>query len=294
MASYNEITMWLKKILIGLIILWLLLTTPLIVLAAEQTEVTLFATPIFTSGITNFIITYVSDTQLNFDWGYSGNVTKIMIRAKYGTYPDNIPNISTAPSDGYLIYYGDGIHASDTSVNFDESTGALYVRAWGQKANGDWKLSPSSGFKESAVLTLIGILVFCGIISFLAIRSNFFGLKLMGGMSWFAFFIYFKNNPPSIITEGDTAHTAILIVAIGFGLMIVLAGLGRGIQRSEKWNKEGDTQLSEGFNFKLPDWLNANNDSPEARRQKTEESLAEYRDKMQRALRTGRYRAGRR
>lgn len=137
-------------------------------------------------------------------------------------------------------------------------------------------------------MTFLAILGFVATISFLAFRNTFFGLKLLGGMSWILFFLYIKDNPPGTIVEGSAVHTVLLVISIGFGLMIVLSGLGRGISRTEKWN-EKQSETSEGFHFKLPDWLNASNDSPEAREQKTNESLEEYRGTIRQALRTGKY-----
>jgi len=187
-----------------------------------------------------------------------------------------------------LVYYGAGTSTSDTGVNFDESAATKYYRAWSQNSAGAWEEVGTSDFMESALMTLLGILAFCGIMSFIALRSNFFGLKLVAGMSWFAFFMFFKNNPPSMISEGNPEHTAILIIAIGFGLMIVLSGLGRGIQRSQKWG-EGFEQ-SEGFQWKLPSWLKASEDEPEQRTRATDEALRDYRETLRRAYRTGEFR----
>lgn len=273
----------LARILLILIVLAVIILPRATVLADDSVDITVTAVPLWTAGILNFAITYVSDTQLDFDWGFAPGTTNIMIRAKYGNYPDDIPDEMTEPTDGYLIYYGNAVHASDTSVNFDESTGALYVKAWGKKADGNWHVNTSTGFEESAVLTLIGVLLFCGILSYLAIRSSFFGLKLVAGMAWIAFVVYWKSNPPTIVTEGSPEHTAIMIVAIGFALMIVLSGLGRGIQRTEKWGT--GTQQSEGFHFKLPDWMNMSEDTPEERTRNTNEALDNYRETLRRAYR---------
>ena len=145
------------RLIVSLIAALIVSGTP--VLAAEVQDITVTATPLITSGILNFTITYVSDTRLDFDWAYSSGVNKIMIRGKYGGYPNDIPDENTTPSDGYLIYYGSGTSTSDTSVNFDESTGALYVKAWGQRPDGTWETQTSSGFEESAVLTLIALIM---------------------------------------------------------------------------------------------------------------------------------------
>ncbi len=133
------------------------------------------------------------------------------------------------------------------------------------------------------------VLAICGIISYLAFRNNFFGLKLMAGMSWIAFFIYLKSNPPAGITEGSTIHAALLVIIIGFGLMIVLSGLGRGITRSQR-NTDGNFEVKQegGFDFHMPDWLK-DQESPEYKRMKTSKHIEEYRGRLKKVLRTGNY-----
>jgi len=132
-------------------------------------------------------------------------------------------------------------------------------------------------------MTFLAILGFVATISFLAFRNTFFGLKLLGGMSWILFFLYIKDNPPGTIVEGSAVHTVLLVISIGFGLMIVLSGLGRGISRTEKWN-EKQSETSEGFHFKLPDWLNTSEDSQETKERKAKENLEKYRATMHLAL----------
>jgi hypothetical protein len=139
-------------------------------------------------------------------------------------------------------------------------------------------------------MTIYVILAFCGIISYLAFKSTFFGLKLISGMSWIVLFIYIKNNPPAGIVEGDRVHTAILVVIIGFALMIVLSGLFRGIQKTERW--ENGEETSHGF--KVPNWMsNVFKDEEKEKRVNSERKKSDYEDRMDRALGIGRY-SGRR
>jgi hypothetical protein len=137
-------------------------------------------------------------------------------------------------------------------------------------------------------MTLAIILAFCGIITFIAFRSTFFGLRLMAGMSWFALFIYMKDTPPGAVIEGSGAHTALLVIAIGFGLMIVLSGLGRGINQSRKW-ETGEEQITGGFKWKLPEWMKFNEDEPAKRTRNTDEALRDYRETLRRAYRSGEF-----
>jgi hypothetical protein len=128
-------------------------------LAGVGEEITIVANPLVTGGIANFTITYISETQLDFDWGYTGDATHIMIRGKYGDYPANITDPWTDPSDGYLVYYGVDTSASDTSMDFDANPGPIYYSAWAQKDNGMWYMDMESGWEESAIVTLIALIL---------------------------------------------------------------------------------------------------------------------------------------
>jgi vacuolar-type H+-ATPase subunit I/STV1 len=134
---------------------------------------------------------------------------------------------------------------------------------------------------------VIFILGFCAIISFIAFRSTFFGLKLLAGMSWIAFIVYWVSNPlPTEFPQGEGAHTAILVIAIGFGLMIVLSGLFRGIQRTERWENGEETSS----HLSLPNWMkNMTVNDVERKKRNTAKEVAEYEDKMDRALGLGKY-----
>jgi hypothetical protein len=147
---------WRWLVVLIILIMALLPVTPVL---ANSVNITVTAKPHVTGGITNFTIIYVSDTQLDFTWSLFGEATKIMIRGKYGGYPDNIPDPSTEPSDGYLVYYGDATSCSDTSMDFDENPGPIYYTAWAQKDDGMWYTDIQTGWKESAVLTTIAFIV---------------------------------------------------------------------------------------------------------------------------------------
>ena len=133
--------------------------------AANPLTVTMVNTPQFTNGISSFTVTYVSDTEMDLSWvldpNYPSTSQNIMIRAKYGAYPADIPNDVTAPSDGYLVYYGDGFgvtSAVDTSMDFNENAGSLYYKAWAQKADGTWYVTTHTVSKESRVVLFIGMI----------------------------------------------------------------------------------------------------------------------------------------
>jgi hypothetical protein len=99
--------------------------------------------------------------------------------------------------------------------------------------------------------------------------------------------MYLKDNPPDIIIEGSGTHTALLVVTIGFGLMIVLSGLFRGIQRTERWENGEETSN----HLSLPNWMkNMTVDDLTRNKRATDKEVANYEDRMDRALRIGRYR----
>lgn len=141
---------------IALVCLILLLHGASTVQAAESVDIAIYAKP--GVGILELIVVQISDTQVDLSWSKSGDVDKVMIRGKYGEYPADIPDGATAPSDGYLVYYGDGLAVSDTSMNFDENPGILYYKAWGQKADGTWYTESNTGSEESKQVTLIALL----------------------------------------------------------------------------------------------------------------------------------------
>jgi len=131
-----------------------------------------------------------------------------------------------------------------------------------------------------------GILIWCFIISYLSFQSAFFGLKLMAGMSWFGWVIYAIAHPPFSLTAGEGTHIAIIVVSVGIGLMIVLAGLGRGISRQKDYRSGLNTETTSSFSFKLPDWLKGSTPSGEEKltREKRERETEEYRERLHRAL----------
>ena len=145
---------WLVTILVTIVVSMV----PVTVLAATTAVVTVTNTPYFSQGISSFTITYVSDTEMDLNWTVDDTAANVMIRAKYGSYPTDIPNENTAPSGGYLVYYGTDLSVADTSMNFNENAGSIYYKAWAQKADGTWYVTTSTGSKESRVVLFIGMI----------------------------------------------------------------------------------------------------------------------------------------
>jgi len=166
-----------KFLLVIAAVIMVVMLMPVAVLAGNTA--TMVNAPAYSVGITSFTVTYVSDTEVDLNWTYDAIVSNVMVRAKWGSYPANPPNSATAPSDGYLVYYGSGLSAVDTSMNFNNNPDTLYYSIWGQKGDGSWYLIPSQGSEESR--EMIGLLL-----GFLAVSLLIAGLVLK--KSWVMWF----------------------------------------------------------------------------------------------------------
>jgi hypothetical protein len=145
-----------------------------------------------------------------------------MIRAKYSDYPTDIPDENTEPSDGYLIYYGDDISASDTSVDFNNNLGILYIKAWGQNTDDTWQVQTHTGSEESREVQLAVFFGFALVMTSIATRTSYWILKMLAGFTWFAVAVYWKNNLPSGITLGSTVDNVVLVILGGIGVAMML------------------------------------------------------------------------
>jgi len=146
------------RVLASVVVTVLLIATPAI--AASSVDISITAAPISSAGILTFTVTYVSDTRIDLEWTVDPTVDKVMVRGKYGEYPHDIPNEDVAPTDGYEVYYGFELSTVDTSMNFDTNPGPLYYKAWAQKPDGHWYVTPATGFKESTGMILLAL---CGL-----------------------------------------------------------------------------------------------------------------------------------
>jgi len=92
----------------------------------------------------------VNETSIDFNWNLldipidtntsgghiniSGYPKNVMIRSKVGGYPVTPTDKNIAPSDGELIYYGDGVK-SITDMSYSPFK---FYRLWVQKVDGTW------------------------------------------------------------------------------------------------------------------------------------------------------------
>jgi hypothetical protein len=228
----------LKQILRILIVIGLLLLNTISVLASDSVTITVSLVPLYTGGISNFLITYVNEQQMDLNWGFSGDAVNIMIRSKYSDYPLDIPNQNTAPSDGNLVYYGNATNFSDTSMNFDDNPGTLFYSAWGQRADGTWHTIKLSGSEESAVVLLIAILTACvGLtVGGFALRRP--AIAFLGAGFWLANIVYCFVKTASMWD----AYYVIGFISIAGVIVCVLDGAMILTHKEEK-EEEGDDGL---------------------------------------------------
>jgi len=205
-----------RKVLCILVVILLVVLNAVPVLA-DVMVVTVLGVPAFTVGITSFTVTYISDKEVDLNWTYDATVSNVMVRAKYGSYPANPPDSLTAPSDGYLVYYGSDLSVVDTSMNFDSNPDTLYYSIWGQKGDGSWYLIPYEGSQESRQM----ILLFLGLAAFGSLGAGF-GFKKswilwLAIPFWLVLSIYLAYNETWF--PANAQHSLILIgVGATFGL----------------------------------------------------------------------------
>jgi hypothetical protein len=120
----------------------------------------------------------------------------------------------------------------------------------------------------------------------MSLKSNFFLLKLLAGMSWIALFLYTKDYPPGAIPEGSSVHIAILMILIGLGLAIPLAGLGREFQKQRNYSSkfESGMETTGGFHLSVPRWMQGSSSRQAEEEQRIEFENESYRAQFHKAL----------
>ena len=206
-----------RKILFILAVVAILVLNATPVLA-DVMVVTVLGVPAYTPGILSFNVNYVSDTEIDSNWTVDATVANVMVRAKYSKYPANPPDINTAPSDGYLVYYGSSLSAVDTSMDFNQNAGPLDYSAWAQKGDGTWYIVASTKSQESReliLLTFIGLALGITVICF--VWHNIL-LALAGLLGWLvpAGYIIFGGNPAIDMTTTWGVVLVFLFVILCF------------------------------------------------------------------------------
>lgn len=205
----------------------------------------------FTTGITNFVITYVSDTDMHLSWNYDPSAYEnVMIRSSYVTYPADITDPAVAPSNGNLVYYGNGTTFDDTSMDFNQNAGSIYYKMWAQKIDGTWEIVTSSGTKESREVILIALIALGVICSYFGIVKRQWLFTIGGAAAWFLLIPYTRTNP--IASVGSTTDTMFLFIcgamAIGTIITTMVMNNNHNAEQQEKYRNSRDYRSEQDMN----------------------------------------------
>jgi hypothetical protein len=208
-------------------------------MAGTSVDVTINAIPSF--GITGFTATYITDTQVDLSWNAAPNLLSVMVRAKYGSIP-------TSETDGYLVYSGVGLAASDTSMNFNENTGILYYKAFGETAPGVYGVNASDNVEGIVMLmmTLMGAALILTVSGYISKRSI---LAMMGALMWILAGVYSYT----LSSQNWSAWDIYLGLAFG-SLMFSLVGIFAPIVLREKQSQFEDNIImteTQKFNYEM-------------------------------------------
>jgi hypothetical protein len=186
-------------------------------------NVNVIAVPYTGWAITGFTAVYVTDTQVDVSWIPDFGVLNTMIRAKYGSAP-------TSVTDGYLVYYGNAHNTSDTSMNFDESLGQIYYRAFAETAPGVYDDSTLPASVEGVVMTLIAlILLSLGLTIGGEVKKNVM-LVVAGALFWAILGAYAYYLSTTLTTGMSAIYYALFWGGMAMSIVCVLSGawLARG------------------------------------------------------------------
>lgn len=180
---------WISRLARTVVVVLFLLLQSAPVLSFDYQDVVVVAVPRFGAGILNFRAQQIGDNTLNFTWDYAENVTGIMIRGNYGSYPTDITDESATPSSGFLVYTG---NETSYTYNFDENISTLYIKAWGQNNDGLWIVSPDTVRKDSAV-TFIAFMILPLVLMGLALGFKRQAIAWASIIPWLVFGFYSRS-----------------------------------------------------------------------------------------------------
>lgn len=249
-SCMNILNYWKRITIISLVMLLATLATPLMATGEDSATITVTAVPEVSGGIENFLITYVSENQLDLSWTLTGDAANIMIRAKYGEYPDDIPNPTTEPDDGFLLYYGSG---SETSYYFDETLSDLYIKAWAQKNDDSWYMDTETGTRLSGMLLIVIVALALGFtISGYALKRGVLAWSASG--SWLLVAVYCYTN---YSTAWDIYY-CFLWISVGLSIASIFSALT---------GKDTSGDIGEDEEDEFPELTEAANEMETARKQ---------------------------
>ena len=114
-------------------------------------------------------------------------------------------------------------------------------------------------------------------LTFIAFRTNFWGVKSLVGLWWFVLLIYFRTTPPAGLVAGSTLDGAILLMCAGFGITLILMAAGSSKQKSFS-NRDGSQVTTSSFSLHRPGFLGGNRPKP------YHETAEDYRARVHQSL----------
>ena len=211
-------------------------TQPSSVMASTTADVLVTATP-FTGGPTapsGFTVTRITDTLIKLDWTPAAGANNTRILAKVDSPP-------TGLTDGYVVYYGNGVTANDTFTNLDVIGGTVYYAAFTENATGGWSLGWATGETEGIGMTLLGlslIAVFLTVAMFMS-KQMMLGFPCVIFWSVLGAFAYGESSTP----WGDWQFF-LFFGSMGMTIFSALAMYGLRTKKEEL--AEGDEFIDEG------------------------------------------------
>lgn len=145
MADFGSKMRWLRIILLGGLLLWGSVAANADPGGDPVVIMTVSAIVPAPPGLT---LTYISDYEVKIDWELPDDAVATMIKCCVGRYPES-------RDEGYTLYYGDAITATDTGVSLDETFAAVYYRAWYQDGEDNWLPLVSEANIEGPGMTLL-------------------------------------------------------------------------------------------------------------------------------------------
>ena len=205
----------------------------------------------FSAGVEHFTITQITNTDIHFTWTYDPSLyMNFMIRGDYGRMPSDITSPTDTPNDGYLVYYGSGTSADDTSINTDDNPGFYYYKAWAQNLDGTWQMITLTGSQESTgmlLIAFIGLFIGLLVVNIMA-RNSFTPQKLIAALAWVIPLVWAANYPPSFMVAGSTIQTATVVVLWGMLIICIVAAFRRQLNVSvTKTNRKSGEYTNEGY-----------------------------------------------
>jgi len=122
-------------------------------------------------------------------------------------------------------------------------------------------------------MTLAILLVFAGIMSFIAARSSYWVLKFLAGLSWWGVAAFWISTPPASITPGTPVDVIMIVLWFAAGLSFMVMTF---------WYTKTEEGQEVGRGFRLPFQKPP---EPSAPIQTRKDRAAAYQNRVNKALR---------